>query len=96
MKRKDVVSYKQGNCKKKRDKGMNDLQVVEQELSDAIMREMRQAMQTKNISLTLLADMSGVPLETVERLESGRLDVKLDEAMRVLGKLELTLKVAPL
>lgn len=75
---------------------MNDLQVVEQELSDAIMCEMRQAMQTKNISLTLLADMSGVPLETVERLESGRLDVKLDEAMRVLGKLELTLKVAPL
>ena len=75
---------------------MNDLQVVEQELSDAIMRKMRQAMQTKNISLTLLADMSGVPLETVERLESGRLDVKLDEAMRVLGKLELTLKVAPL
>lgn len=75
---------------------MNDLQVVEQELSDAIMREMRQAMQTKNISLTLLADMSGVPLETVERLESGRLDVKLDETMRVLGKLELTLKVVPL
>lgn len=75
---------------------MNDLQVVEQELSDAIMREMRQAMQTKNISLTLLADMSGVPMETVERLESGRLDVKLDEAMRVLGKLELTLKVVPL
>lgn len=75
---------------------MNDLQVVEQELSDAIMREMRQAMQTKNISLTLLADMSGVPLETVERLESGRLDVKLDESMRVLGKLELTLKVVPL
>ena len=75
---------------------MNDLQVVEQELSDAIMREMRQAMQTKNISLTLLADMSGVPLETVERLESGRLDVKLGEAMRVLGKLELTLKVVPL
>lgn len=75
---------------------MNDLQVVEQELSDAIMREMRQAMQTKNIILTLLADMSGVPLETVERLESGRLDVKLDEAMRVLGKLELTLKVVPL
>lgn len=75
---------------------MNDLQVVEQELSDAIMREMRQAMRTKNISLTLLADMSGVPLETVERLESGRLDVKLDEAMRVLGKLELTLKVVPL
>lgn len=75
---------------------MNDLQVVEQELSDAIMCEMRQAMQTKNISLTLLADMSGVPLETVERLESGRLDVKLDEAMRVLGKLELTLKVVPL
>ena len=75
---------------------MNDMQVVEQELSDAIMREMRQAMQTKNISLTLLADMSGVPLETVERLESGRLDVKLDEAMRVLGKLELTLKVVPL
>ena len=75
---------------------MNDLQVVEQELSDAIMREMRQAMQTKNISLTLLADMSGVPLETVERLESGRLDVKLDEAMRVLGKLELTLKEVPL
>lgn len=75
---------------------MNDLQVVEQELSDAIMHKMRQAMQTKNISLTLLADMSGVPLETVERLESGRLDVKLDEAMRVLGKLELTLKVVPL
>lgn len=41
MERKDVVSYKQGNCKKKRDKSMNDLQVVEQELSDAIMREMR-------------------------------------------------------
>ena len=80
----------------KRDKSINDLQDVEQELSDAIMREMRQAMQTKNISLTLLADMSGVPLETVERLESGRLDVKLDEAMRVLGKLELTLKVVPL
>mgnify|MGYP000833156477 CR=1 FL=1 len=95
MERKDAVSCKQGNCKK-RDKSMNDLQVVEQELSDAIMREMRQAMQTKNISLTLLADMSGVPLETVERLESGRLDVKLDEAMRVLGKLELTLKVVPL
>lgn len=75
---------------------MNDLQVVEQELSDAIMREMRQAMQTKNISLTLLADMSGVPLETVERLESGRLDVKLDEAMRVLHVLGLTLKVMPL
>ena len=75
---------------------MNDLQVVEQELSDAIIREMRLAMQTKHISLTLLADMSGVPLETVERLESGRLDVKLDEAMRVLGKLELTLKVVPL
>ena len=75
---------------------MNDLQVVEQELRDAIMREMRQAMQTKNISLTLLADMSSVPLETVERLESGRLDVKLDEARRVLGKLELTLKVVPL
>ena len=75
---------------------MNDLQVVEQELSDAIMREMRQAMQTKNISLTLLAVMSGVPLETVERLESGRLDVKLDEAMRVLGKRGLTLKVVPL
>lgn len=96
MERKDVVSCKQRNCKKKRDKSMNDLQVVEQELSDAIMREMRQAMQTKNISLTLLADMSGVPLETVERLESGRLDVRLDEAMRVLGKLELTLKVVPL
>lgn len=75
---------------------MNDLQVVEQELSDAIMREMRQAMQTKNISLTLLADMSGVPLETVERLESGRLDVKLDEAMRVLHVLGLTLNVMPL
>jgi len=41
MERKDVVSYKQENCKKKRDKSMNDLQVVEQELSDAIMREMR-------------------------------------------------------
>lgn len=41
MKRKDAVSYKQGNCKKKRDKSMNDLQVVEQELSDTIMREMR-------------------------------------------------------
>ena len=75
---------------------MNDLQVVEQELSDATSPERRQAMQTKNISLTLLADVSGVPLETVERLESGRLDVKLDEAMRVLGKLELTLKVVPL
>lgn len=75
---------------------MNDLQVVEQELSDAIMREMRQAMQTKNISLTLLADMSGVSLETVERLESGRLDVKLDEAMRVLHVLGLTLNVMPL
>ena len=41
MERKDAVSCKQGNCKKKRDKSMNDLQVVEQELSDAIMREMR-------------------------------------------------------
>lgn len=40
MERKDAVSCKQGNCKK-RDKSMNDLQVVEQELSDAIMREMR-------------------------------------------------------
>lgn len=53
-------------------------------------------MQEKGISLTILADMSGVSLETVERLESGRLDVKLDEAMRVLHVLGLTLKVMPL
>lgn len=75
---------------------MNDWQDVERELSAEMLNAIRQGMQEKGISLTILADMSGVPLETVERLESGRLDVKLDEAMRVLGKLELTLKVVPL
>lgn len=75
---------------------MNDLQSVEQELSDAIMREMRQAMQTKNISLTTLAEKSSVSLETAERLAAGRLDVALDETMRVLHVLGLTLKVMPL
>lgn len=75
---------------------MNDWQDVERELSTEMLNAIRQGMQEKGISLTILADMSGVSLETVERLESGRLDVKLDEAMRVLGKLELTLKVVPL
>lgn len=75
---------------------MNDLQVVEQELSNAIMREMRQAMQTKNISLTTLAEKSSVPLGIVERMANGRLDVALDEALRVLHVLGLTMKVVPL
>lgn len=61
-----------------------------------MLNAIRQGMQEKGISLTILADMSGVSLETVERLESGRLDVKLDEAMRVLHVLGLTLKVMPL
>ena len=75
---------------------MNDWQDVERELSAEMLNAIRQAMQEKGISLTILADMSGVSLETVERLESGRLDVKLDEAMRVLHVLGLTLKVMPL
>lgn len=61
-----------------------------------MLNAIRQGMQEKGISLTILADMSGVSLETVKRLESGRLDVKLDEAMRVLHVLGLTLKVMPL
>ena len=72
---------------------MNDWQDVERELSAEMLNAIRQE---KGISLTILADMSGVSLETVERLESGRLDVKLDEAMRVLHVLGLTLKVMPL
>lgn len=80
----------------RKEQNMNDWQDVERELSTEMLNAIRQGMQEKGISLTILADMSGVSLETVERLESGRLDVKLDEAMRVLGKLELTLKVAPL
>lgn len=80
----------------RKEQNMNDWQDVERELSAEMLNAIRQGMQEKGISLTILADMSGVPLETVERLESGRLDVKLDEAMRVLGKLELTLKVVPL
>lgn len=75
---------------------MNDWQDVERELSTEMLNAIRQGMQEKGISLTILADMSGVSLETVERLESGRLDVKLDEAMRVLHVLGLTLKVMPL
>lgn len=75
---------------------MNDWQDVERELSAEMLNAIRQGMQKKGISLTILADMSGVSLETVERLESGRLDVKLDEAMRVLHVLGLTLKVMPL
>lgn len=75
---------------------MNDWQDVERELSVEMLNAIRQGMQKKGISLTILADMSGVSLETVERLESGRLDVKLDEAMRVLHVLGLTLKVMPL
>ncbi len=75
---------------------MNDWQDVERELSAEMLNAIRQGMQEKGISLTILADMSGVSLETVERLESGRLDVKLDEAMRVLHVLGLTLKVMPL
>jgi len=80
----------------RKEQNMNDWQDVERELSTEMLNAIRQGMQEKGISLTILADMSGVSLETVERLESGRLDVKLDEAMRVLGKLELTLKVVPL
>ena len=75
---------------------MSDLQAMEQELSDAIMREMRQIMQKKNISLKMLAEKSGAPLETVEQLAEGRLDIALDEAMRVLHVLGLTLKVMPI
>lgn len=75
---------------------MNDWQDVERELSAEMLNAIRQGMQEKGISLTILADMSGVSLETVERLESGRLDVKLDEAMRVLHVLGLTLNVMPL
>lgn len=75
---------------------MNDWQDVERKLSAEMLNAIRQGMQEKGISLTILADMSGVSLETVERLESGRLDVKLDEAMRVLHVLGLTLKVMPL
>lgn len=75
---------------------MNDWQDVERELSAEMLNAIRQGMQEKGISLTILADMSGVSLETVERLESGRLDVKLDEAMRVLHVLGLTLKVMPI
>lgn len=75
---------------------MNDWKDVERELSAEMLNAIRQGMQEKGISLTILADMSGVSLETVERLESGRLDVKLDEAMRVLHVLGLTLKVMPL
>ena len=75
---------------------MNDWQDVERELSAEMLNAIRQGMQEKGISLTILADMSGVSLETVGRLESGRLDVKLDEAMRVLHVLGMTLKVMPL
>lgn len=80
----------------RKEQNMNDWQDVERELSAEMLNAIRQAMQEKGISLTILADMSGVSLETVERLESGRLDVKLDEAMRVLHVLGLTLKVMPL
>lgn len=55
---------------------MNDWQDVERELSAEMLNAIRQGMQEKGISLTILADMSGVSLESVERLESGRLDVK--------------------
>ena len=80
----------------RKEQNMNDWQYVERELSAEMLNAIRQGMQKKGISLTILADMSGVSLETVERLESGRLDVKLDEAMRVLHVLGLTLKVMPL
>lgn len=80
----------------RKEQNMNDWQDVERELSVEMLNAIRQGMQKKGISLTILADMSGVSLETVERLESGRLDVKLDEAMRVLHVLGLTLKVMPL
>jgi DNA-binding helix-turn-helix protein len=80
----------------RKEQNMNDWQDVERELSTEMLNAIRQGMQEKGISLTILADMSGVSLETVERLESGRLDVKLDEAMRVLHVLGLTLKVMPL
>ncbi len=80
----------------RKEQNMNDWQDVERELSAEMLNAIRQGMQEKGISLTILADMSGVSLETVERLESGRLDVKLDEAMRVLHVLGLTLKVMPL
>lgn len=80
----------------RKEQNMNDWQDVERELSAEMLNAIRQGMQKKGISLTILADMSGVSLETVERLESGRLDVKLDEAMRVLHVLGLTLKVMPL
>lgn len=80
----------------RKEQNMNDWKDVEQKLSAEMLNAIRQGMQEKGISLTILADMSGVSLETVERLESGRLDVKLDEAMRVLHVLGLTLKVMPL
>lgn len=80
----------------RKEQNMNDWKDVERELSTEMLNAIRQGMQEKGISLTILADMSGVSLETVERLESGRLDVKLDEAMRVLHVLGLTLKVMPL
>lgn len=80
----------------RKEQNMNDWQDVERELSAEMLNAIRQGMQEKGISLTILADMRGVSLETVERLESGRLDVKLDEAMRVLHVLGLTLKVMPL
>ena len=81
------------DSKNRKEQNMNDWQDVERELSAEMLNAIRQE---KGISLTILADMSGVSLETVERLESGRLDVKLDEAMRVLHVLGLTLKVMPL
>lgn len=80
----------------RKEQNMNDWQDVERELSAEMLNAIRQGMQEKGTSLTILADMSGVSLETVGRLESGRLDVKLDEAMRVLHVLGLTLKVMPL
>lgn len=80
----------------RKEQNMNDWQDVERELSAEMLNAIRQGMQEKGISLTILADMSGVSLETVGRLESGRLDVKLDEAMRVLHVLGMTLKVMPL
>ena len=80
----------------RKEQNMKDWKDVERELSAEMLNAIRQGMQKKGISLTMLADMSGVSLETVERLESGRLDVKLDEAMRVLHVLGLTLNVMPL
>lgn len=80
----------------RKEQNMNDWQDVERKLSAEMLNAIRQGMQEKGTSLTILADMSGVSLETVGRLESGRLDVKLDEAMRVLHVLGLTLKVMPL